>query len=176
MELDDRRKQRRHHTIFSTRYLSSRRSQKKAVILYRETMPILYLTRKEHFNAAHRLWNPNWSDERNLETFGKCANPHFHGHNFDLYVCVKGQPNPDTGCVMDLKGPESDHPRGSHRPPRPPKPQLGRTLVGRHHAQHRNGGGRDLATPESEDSPRALLLHKITLWETQNNFVEYYGE
>jgi len=66
-------------------------------------MPLLYITRKEHFNAAHQLWNPLWSDEKNLAIFGKCANPHFHGHNFDLYVCVKGQPHPETGLVMDLK-------------------------------------------------------------------------
>ena len=66
-------------------------------------MAILHLTRKEHFNAAHRLWNPDWSEEKNYETFGICANPHFHGHNFDLYVTVKGTPNPETGCVIDLK-------------------------------------------------------------------------
>ena len=66
-------------------------------------MPVLHLTRKEHFNAAHRLWNPNWSDEKNYEEFGICANPHFHGHNFDLYVTVKGSPSPDTGCIINLK-------------------------------------------------------------------------
>jgi 6-pyruvoyltetrahydropterin/6-carboxytetrahydropterin synthase len=60
-------------------------------------MPLLYITRKEHFNAAHQLWNPKISDEDNFSLFGKCANPNFHGHNFDLYVCVKGQPDPETG-------------------------------------------------------------------------------
>lgn len=62
---------------------------------------MVYLTRKEHFNAAHRLHNPNWSEEKNQAVFGKCANCNFHGHNFDLFVTVKGQPNPDTGFVMN---------------------------------------------------------------------------
>jgi 6-pyruvoyltetrahydropterin/6-carboxytetrahydropterin synthase len=66
-------------------------------------MPLVHITRREHFNAAHKLWNPNWSDARNFEVFGKCANVNWHGHNYDLFVTVKGEPNPDTGCVMDLK-------------------------------------------------------------------------
>lgn len=64
---------------------------------------LVYVTRKMHFNAAHKLYNPNWSDEKNIAVFGKCANSNYHGHNFDLYVTVKGVPNPDTGFVMDLK-------------------------------------------------------------------------
>ena len=64
---------------------------------------MVYVTRKMHFNAAHKLYNPNWSDEKNIAVFGKCANSNYHGHNFDLYVTVKGVPNPDTGFVMDLK-------------------------------------------------------------------------
>ena len=59
--------------------------------------------RKEHFNAAHRLFNPAWDDTRNSEVFGKCSNPHFHGHNYDLVVKVTGVPDPVTGFVMDLK-------------------------------------------------------------------------
>ncbi|MCS6820694.1 MAG: 6-carboxytetrahydropterin synthase [Microscillaceae bacterium] len=64
---------------------------------------MVYLTRKEHFNAAHRLYNPQWSEEKNAEVFGACANPYYHGHNFELEVTVKGRPNPETGCVIDLK-------------------------------------------------------------------------
>ncbi len=59
--------------------------------------------RKEHFNAAHRLHNPNWSEARNQQIFGKCNNPNYHGHNYDLYVQVTGEVNPETGYVIDTK-------------------------------------------------------------------------
>ncbi len=59
--------------------------------------------RKEHFNAAHRLHNPNWSEERNQQVFGKCNNPNYHGHNYDLYVQVTGEVDPETGYVIDTK-------------------------------------------------------------------------
>jgi len=138
-------------------------------------MPLLYITRKEHFNAAHQLWNSNWTEEQNLAIFGKCANPHFHGHNFDLYVCVKGQPNPDTGCVMDLKK---------------LKVIIREEVID--HLEHQN---LNLDVPWLSGQmpsieyisvavchriaaklPEGVQLHKITLWETQNNFVEYFGE
>ncbi|PRY84994.1 6-pyruvoyl trahydropterin synthase family protein [Mongoliibacter ruber] len=59
--------------------------------------------RKEHFNAAHRLNNPNWSDEKNQEIFGKCNNPNFHGHNYELIVKLLGPVDPETGYVYDMK-------------------------------------------------------------------------
>lgn len=59
--------------------------------------------RKAHFNAAHRLFRKEWSDEHNLEIFGKCSNPNYHGHNYELIVSVTGEPDPKTGFVMDLK-------------------------------------------------------------------------
>jgi 6-pyruvoyltetrahydropterin/6-carboxytetrahydropterin synthase len=59
--------------------------------------------RKEHFNAAHRLFNPSWTDEKNDLIFGKCNNPHFHGHNYELIVKLVGETNPDTGYVIDMK-------------------------------------------------------------------------
>jgi 6-pyruvoyltetrahydropterin/6-carboxytetrahydropterin synthase len=59
--------------------------------------------RKEHFNAAHRLHNPNWSDEKNNRVFGKCNNPNYHGHNYELIVRVTGEPDPVTGYVIDMK-------------------------------------------------------------------------
>ncbi len=59
--------------------------------------------RKAHFNAAHRLYNPNWSDEKNAEVFGLCNNPFFHGHNYELEVKVSGEVDPDTGYVIDMK-------------------------------------------------------------------------
>jgi len=59
--------------------------------------------RKEHFNAAHRLHNPEWTEEMNKKVFGKCNNPNYHGHNYELVVKITGEPAPDTGFVIDLK-------------------------------------------------------------------------
>ena len=64
---------------------------------------MVYVSRKEHFNAAHKLYNPNWSEEKNVEVFGPCANVNWHGHNFELITTVKGIPDSDTGFVVDLK-------------------------------------------------------------------------
>ena len=64
---------------------------------------MVYLTRLEHFNAAHRLYNPGWSRERNEEVFGKCANENWHGHNYELHVTIKGDPDPETGFLFDAK-------------------------------------------------------------------------
>jgi 6-pyruvoyltetrahydropterin/6-carboxytetrahydropterin synthase len=138
-------------------------------------MATLYLTRKEHFNAAHRLWVQHWDDAKNYEVFGICANPHFHGHNFDLYVTVKGQPDPETGCVIDLK--------------------VLKKIIREHIIDELDHKNMNLDVPwlshcipsieniavESWKRLAAALppgatLHKITLWETINNFVEYYGE
>lgn len=64
---------------------------------------MVYLTRIEHFNAAHKLYNPNWTVEKNDEVFGKCANENWHGHNFELFVTIKGEPDSDTGFIFDAK-------------------------------------------------------------------------
>lgn len=64
---------------------------------------MIYVSRKEHFNAAHKLYNPEWSKEKNVEVFGPCANENWHGHNFELIVTIKGRPDPLTGFVVDLK-------------------------------------------------------------------------
>ena len=64
---------------------------------------MVYLTRLEHFNAAHKLYNPAWNREKNEEVFGKCANENWHGHNYELLVTVKGDPDPDTGFLFDVK-------------------------------------------------------------------------
>lgn len=61
------------------------------------------VSRKEHFNAAHRLFNPAWSEEKNEAIFGKCANPNYHGHNYELIVTLHGEPDPETGYVYDMK-------------------------------------------------------------------------
>ena len=59
--------------------------------------------RKEHFNAAHRLHNPSWNEKKNIDVFGKCNNPNYHGHNYDLIVKLVGDPDPETGYLIDLK-------------------------------------------------------------------------
>lgn len=64
---------------------------------------MVYLTRVEHFNAAHRLFNPNWTPEKNESIFGKCANKNWHGHNFELSVTIKGNPDEETGFIFDAK-------------------------------------------------------------------------
>jgi 6-pyruvoyltetrahydropterin/6-carboxytetrahydropterin synthase len=64
---------------------------------------MVYLTRLEHFNAAHKLYNPGWSKEQNEAVFGKCANENWHGHNYELFVTIKGKPNPETGFLFDVK-------------------------------------------------------------------------
>ena len=65
-------------------------------------MPKITAHRKAHFNAAHRLYKQDWSDEKNLEIFGKCSNPNFHGHNYEIIVAVTGEIDPETGYVFDL--------------------------------------------------------------------------
>jgi 6-pyruvoyltetrahydropterin/6-carboxytetrahydropterin synthase len=64
---------------------------------------MVYLTRVEHFNAAHKLWNPGWSKEQNAEVFGKCANENWHGHNYEVMVTIKGEPRTDTGFIFNAK-------------------------------------------------------------------------
>ena len=66
-------------------------------------MKAVYITRRESFNAAHKLYREDWSEEKNWEVFGKCSNHNWHGHNFTIYVTVKGIPNEDTGFVINLK-------------------------------------------------------------------------
>lgn len=64
---------------------------------------MVYLTRVEHFNAAHKLWNPDWSVEKNKEVFGKCANENWHGHNYEVHVTIKGEPQKETGFIFNAK-------------------------------------------------------------------------
>src|ERR1700749_2029960 len=64
---------------------------------------MIYVTRREYFNAAHKISNPEWNDAKNMEVFGGCANPNWHGHNYTMYVTVKGEVNKETGYLVDLK-------------------------------------------------------------------------
>ena len=64
---------------------------------------MVYLTRVEHFNAAHKLFNPDWTDEKNADVFGKCSNENWHGHNYEVFVTIKGNTLPDTGFIFNAK-------------------------------------------------------------------------
>jgi 6-pyruvoyltetrahydropterin/6-carboxytetrahydropterin synthase len=138
-------------------------------------MPVFYLTRKEHFNAAHKLFNPQWTKEKNDEVFGKCANENWHGHNFELFVTIKGEVNPDTGFVMDAK--------------------LLSKIIKEHVVEVLDHKNLNLDVPFMAGKlcsienltfeiwnqlapflPQGVALHCIKLVETPRIFVEYFGE
>lgn len=134
----------------------------------------VYITRKVHFNAAHRLYNPNWSEEQNEAFFGKCSNKFYHGHNFDMYVTIKGIANPETGMVMDLKK---------------LKDIINEYVVDK--LDHKNinqdvdfmqgkiASIENLVVEIWEQLEPLITdgnLHCIKLYETERQFVEYYGE
>ena len=135
---------------------------------------MVYLTRKEHFNAAHKLYKEEWSKEKNDAVFGACANEHFHGHNYELFVTVKGQPNEETGFVIDAK-------------------KLS-TLIQEHITtvlDHKNLNTQvamlQNVMPTTENLAKAIFntlqpliteceLHCVKLYETENIYAEYFGE
>ncbi len=136
---------------------------------------MIYITRKERFNAAHKLYREEWTDEQNREIFGKCSNPNWHGHNYELFVTVKGEINSETGFVIDLK-------------------ELKRiiTIYVTDVLDHKNINidvefmkGKmastevlavtifDVLKPHIDG--QGAILHSVKLFETENNFVEYFG-
>lgn len=136
---------------------------------------MMYITRRERFNAAHRLFRSEWSDEKNLEVFGKCSNPNWHGHNYILYVTVKGEVSKETGFVINLK-------------------ELSNLLKNKiiDKIDHKNlnlevefmkdkiVSTENIAIAiwnELEEAVRSFgaELHCVKLVETENNFVEYFG-
>jgi 6-pyruvoyltetrahydropterin/6-carboxytetrahydropterin synthase len=136
---------------------------------------MVYLTRIEHFNAAHKLYNPHWSLEKNEEVFGKCANANWHGHNYELYVTIKGRPHPDTGFIFDAKK----------------LSQLIRIHI-IEKLDHKNLNldvdfleGQFCSTENlaigiwkelAPHLPEGVHLHALKLYETPNIYVEYFGE
>ena len=139
---------------------------------------MIYVSRKEHFNAAHKLYNPNWSREKNEAVFGPCANENWHGHNFELIVTVKGKPDPETGFVVDLK-------------------QLSQVIKKSviEKVDHKNLNvdvefmrGKmasceilveefwKILAPEVAKITARGQLHSLRLFETRNNYVEFFGE
>lgn len=138
-------------------------------------MPTVFITRRERFSAAHKLSRPDWSLEQNMNVFGKCSNPNWHGHNYELWVTVKGEPSTETGFVADLS-------------------QVSRIIKERviDQVDHKNidldvafmkgtySSTENLAIAfwrQLEQPINALgcTLHCIKLQETENNSVEYYG-
>lgn len=138
-------------------------------------MNIVHLTRRERFSAAHKLWKEEWTEEKNLQVFGKCANPNWHGHNYELFVTVKGHLDPETGFVVDLR--------------------ILSQLIRRNvidHLDHKNINldavfmkGK-MATTENlavsvwnelgeEVKKLGCELHSVKVQETENNSVEYFG-
>jgi len=135
----------------------------------------VYLTRVEHFNAAHKLYNPAWSPERNDEVFGKCANDNWHGHNYELMVTVKGEPHPDTGFVMDAKRLSiliKDHvvEKIDHRNLNVDVDFMAGKLCS---TENLVVGIWKQLQPHLPDGVR---LHCIKLYETPRIYVEYFGE
>jgi 6-pyruvoyltetrahydropterin/6-carboxytetrahydropterin synthase len=136
---------------------------------------MVFITRRERFTAAHRLFNPDYSDEKNMEIFGKCSNPNWHGHNYTLFVTVKGEPNPETSYVINLS-------------------QLSEIINSKviQKLDHKNINievdfmqGKMASTEilaieiwkQLEEPIKKLgaQLHCIKIEETENNYVEYYG-
>jgi len=135
----------------------------------------IYITRRETFNAAHKLYNEKWSEEKNEEVFGKCANANWHGHNFSIWVTVKGIPEPDTGFVMNLKDlseiiEEYVVEPLDHRNLNLDVPFLEGILPSTENMAIEIW--EIIADPIKEKGGE---LAKIKLVETENNFVEYYG-
>lgn len=136
---------------------------------------MIYITRKEHFNAAHKLFNPAWTEEQNNATFGKCANKNWHGHNYELFVTVKGEINQDTGFVVNLKDLSTlirtdvteilDHKNLNmdvKGMPIMPSTENVAIFIW------------DILAPKIKEM--GALLHGIKLYETDSNYVEYFGE
>lgn len=136
---------------------------------------MIYLTRRERFCAAHRMYRPDWSDEQNREVFGKCANPNWHGHNYVLWVTIKGEPSPEHGFVMNINVLKQiisekiicliDHKNINLE-------------VG--FMQGKIATSENLAMSiwkelEPEIKATGATLHCIKIEETENNSIEYYG-
>jgi 6-pyruvoyltetrahydropterin/6-carboxytetrahydropterin synthase len=137
---------------------------------------MVYLTRKEHFNAAHKLSNPNWSEEKNWEVFGKCSNKNWHGHNYELYVTVKGKPNQDTGFIINLKDlsvliREEVCLKLDHKNLNIDVPFLKDILPSTENVAIKIW---EILAPKIIEM--GAQLHSIKLYETESNFVEYFGE
>ena len=138
-------------------------------------MKTVQVIRRERFNAAHRLFNPNWSDEKNEQIFGKCANKNWHGHNSTLFVTVEGAVDPDTGYVIDLKV-LSDIIKNrivdkmDHKNLNLEVDFMKDTIT-----TAENIAIKIYEELESDIQATGNNLYSVKLYETENNYVEYYG-
>jgi 6-pyruvoyltetrahydropterin/6-carboxytetrahydropterin synthase len=136
---------------------------------------MIYITRRARFNAAHRLFRPEFSDEKNMEVFGKCSNPNWHGHNYTLFVTVKGDVNPETGFLVNLKDlnaiiEQRIIEKVDHRNINIEVDFMAGKLASTENLAI--GIWKELSRPVAD---LGATLHSIKLFETENNFVEYLG-
>ena len=136
---------------------------------------MVFLTRRERFNAAHRLFINSWSDEQNEEAFGKCSNPNWHGHNYELFVTIKGKLNKETGFLVNLKDlstiiKENIIDKIDHK-----NLNLDVDFMKDKMPSSENLVIEIWKQLEPELLKIGVKLHCIKLTETENNFVEYYG-
>ena len=138
-------------------------------------MKTVQVIRRERFNDAHRLFNPNWSDEKNEQIFGKCANKNWHGHNYILFVTVEGTVDPDTGYVIDLKV-LSDIIKNrivdkiDHKNLNLEVDFMKDTIT-----TAENIAIKIYEELKSDIQATGNNLYSVKLYETENNYVEYYG-
>ncbi|WP_107038938.1 6-pyruvoyl trahydropterin synthase family protein [Brumimicrobium mesophilum] len=138
-------------------------------------MKTVYITRREHFNAAHKLWNEEWSDEKNEAVFGKCSNKNWHGHNFNIFVTVKGIPSPDTGFVINLKDLSKITKKYVVEALDHKNLNLDVSFMKGVLASTENLVMKIWEEIEEPIKQAGGTLSKIRLEETENNYVEYYG-
>jgi 6-pyruvoyltetrahydropterin/6-carboxytetrahydropterin synthase len=136
---------------------------------------MVYLTRVEHFNAAHKLYNESWSEAQNLEVFGKCANANWHGHNYELHVTIKGEPNPETGFIFNAKTlsnliKDVIVERVDHR-----NLNLDVDFMKGKFTSAENFAMSIWNELKPHIEKNGVQLHKIKLQETPNIYVEYFG-
>lgn len=136
---------------------------------------MIYITRRERFNAAHRLFKAEYSDEKNLKIFGKCSNPNWHGHNYELFVTIKGEINQETGFLINLKAlsniiREKVIEKIDHK-----NINIEVDFMKDKIASTENltlGIWKQL---EKDISSLGVTLHCVKIYESENNFVEYFG-
>lgn len=139
-------------------------------------MGLVYITRRERFSAAHRLFRPDWDDKTNLEIFGLCSNPNWHGHNYELHVTVRGEQNPETSFVVNLKDLSKVLKR--HVIEKLDHKNINTEVD---FMQSRLASTENLAVAiwEQLENPVRQIgveLYKVRVVETENNAAEYYGE
>ena len=137
---------------------------------------LVHITRRERFNAAHKLWNDEWSAEENHRIFGKCANENWHGHNYELFVTVKGEPAPETGYCVDLKVLSDILKKLVVNPLDHKNLNLDVDFLRGQMTSTENLAIAIWDRIEEEVNGLGCSLHCVEVRETENNFVKYYGE